>query len=139
MLFTVVAMIVVLATPSVAFAVETETQLRYACAQKSNGLMRAASSASDCRPKQETPVAIWPGPTLLCIQPDGSVRRFTSAKSCTGAKPAGTLLVVPTTNGEPVYFCAPSSGVLRRVSAATACLSTELRYVIGNHAPSALT
>ncbi len=138
-LFTVVAMIVVLATPSVAFAVETETQLRYACAQKSNGLMRAASSPGDCRPKQETLVTIWPGPTVLCIQPDGSVRRFTSAKSCTGAKPAGTMFVVPTTNGQPVYFCAPSSGVLRRVSASTTCLSTELRYVIGNHAPSALT
>lgn len=138
-LFTVVAMIVVLATPSVAFAVETETQLRYACAQKSNGLMRAASSPGDCRPKQETLVTIWPGPTVLCIQPDGSVRRFTSAKSCTGAKPAGTVFVVPTTNGQPVTFCAPSSGVLRRVSASTACLSTEQRYVIGNHAPSGLT
>ncbi|RXZ48640.1 cadherin repeat domain-containing protein [Agromyces fucosus] len=138
-LFTVVAMIVVLATPSVAFAADTATQLRYACAQKSNGLLRVASSAGDCRTKQETPVTIWPGPTALCTQPDGSVRRFASAKSCMGAKPAGTLLVVPTTNGQPVYFCAPSSGVLRRVNASTVCLSTEQRYVIGNHAPSALT
>ncbi|MEF3402225.1 Ig-like domain-containing protein [Agromyces sp. CCNWLW203] len=137
-LFTVVAMIAVLATPSVAFAAD-ETQLRYACAQKSNGLLRVASSAGDCRPKQETPVTIWPGPTSLCIQPDGSVRRFASAKSCMGAKPAGTLLDVPTTNGQPAYFCAPSSGVLRRVSAATACLTTEQRYVIGNHALSGLT
>ena len=138
-LLTVAAMIVVLATPIVAFAAETETQLRYACAQKSNGLLRAASGPGDCRPKQETPVTVWPGPTSLCIQPDGSVRRFASSKSCMGAKPAGTLLVVPTTTGEPVYFCAPASGVLRRVSASTVCLSTEQRYVIGNHAPSGLT
>lgn len=138
-LFSVFAMILALATPSVAFAVDSDTQLRYACAQKSNGLMRAASSPGDCRKKQETPVTIWPGPTTLCIQPDGSVRRFTSAKSCTGTKPAGTKLVVPTTTGEPVYFCAPSSGVLRRVDASTACLSTEQRYVIGNQDPVDLT
>lgn len=138
-LVAVVAMIVALATPSVAFAVDSETQLRYACAQKSNGLMRAASSPDDCRKKQETAVTIWPGPTTLCIQPDGSVRRFTSAKSCMGTKPAGTKLVVPSTTGEAVYFCAPSSGVLRRVDASTACLSTEQRYVIGNHDPVDLT
>lgn len=138
-LLAVAAMIVAVATPSVAFADDSGTQLRYACAQKSNGLMRAASSPGDCRPKQETAVTIWPGPTSLCIQPDGSVRRYSSAKSCTKTKPAGTLLVVPTTTGEPVYFCAPSSGVLRRVSAATACLTGEQRYVIGNHDPSDLT
>lgn len=138
-LLAVAAMIVAVATSSVAFADDSGTQLRYACAQKSNGLMRAASSPGDCRPKQETAVTIWPGPTSLCIQPDGSVRRYSSAKSCTKTKPAGTLLVVPTTTGEPVYFCAPSSGVLRRVSAATACLTGEQRYVIGNHDPSDLT
>ncbi|MFF2274574.1 beta strand repeat-containing protein [Agromyces sp. NPDC058126] len=138
-LLAVVAMIVALATPSVAVAAPTETQLQVACAQKSNGLMRAATSAGDCRQKQETPVAIWPGPTSLCIQPDGSVRRLSSAKQCTRLKPAGTVLVVPTTSGQPVYFCAPSSGVLRRVGAATACRSGEQRYVIGNHDPSDLT
>ncbi|UOQ90153.1 Ig-like domain-containing protein [Agromyces endophyticus] len=138
-LLTVAAVVLAVATPSVAFAVDDGMQLRYACAQKSNGLMRAASAPGDCRPKQETAVAIWPGPTTLCIQPDGSVRRYVSAKSCTGTKPAGTKLVVPTTNGQPVYFCAPSSGVLRRVSASTACLSGERRWVIGNHVPSDLT
>lgn len=138
-LFSVFAMILALATPSVAFAVDSETQLRYACAQKSNGLMRAAGGPGDCRPKQETAVTIWPGPTTLCIQPDGSVRRFTSAKSCTGTKPAGTKLVVPSTTGEAVTFCAPSSGVLRRVDASTACRSGEQRYVIGNQNPSDLT
>ncbi|MFF2493474.1 beta strand repeat-containing protein [Agromyces sp. NPDC058064] len=138
-LFSVVAMILALATPSVAFAVDSETQLRYACAQKSNGLLRAAASPGDCRQKQETAVAIWPGPTTLCIQPEGSVRRFTSAKSCTGTKPAGTMLVVPSTTGQVAYFCAPSSGVLRRVSSSTACLSGERRYVIGNQNPSDLT
>lgn len=139
-LIAVAAMVVALvAAPSVASAADDATQLRYACAQKSNGLMRAAASPGDCRPKQEVAITIWPGPTTLCIQPDGSVRRFTSAKSCTGKKPAGTMLVVPSTTGEPVAFCASSSGVLRRVDASTACLSTERRYVIGNHAPSDLT
>ncbi|MFF2389566.1 Ig-like domain-containing protein [Agromyces sp. NPDC058104] len=138
-LFSVFAMILALASPSVAFAVDSETQLRYACAQKSNGLLRAAGSPGDCRPKQETAVTIWPGPTTLCIQPDGSVRRFTSAKSCTGTRPAGTMLVVPSTTGQVAYFCAPSSGVLRRVDASTACLSTEQRYVIGNQDPTDLT
>ncbi|MCD5348099.1 S-layer family protein [Agromyces sp. S2-1-8] len=138
-LFTVLAMIFVLAAPSVAYAADDATQLRYACAQKSNGLLRAASGAGDCRPKQETVVTIWPGPTTLCVQPDGSVRRFTSAKSCTGTKPAGTKLVVPTTTGEPISFCAPSSGVLRRVDASTACLAGEQRWLISNHDPSALT
>ncbi|HEY1105223.1 MAG TPA: hypothetical protein VGE78_03660, partial [Agromyces sp.] len=131
-LMAVTAMVIAVATPSVAFAVDDGTQLRYACAQKSNGLMRAASAPGDCRPKQETAVTIWPGPTALCIQPDGSVRRYVSAKSCTGTKPAGTKLVVPATNGQPVYFCAPSSGVLRRVSAGTACLAGERRWIIGN-------
>ncbi|WP_438854354.1 beta strand repeat-containing protein [Agromyces sp. M3QZ16-3] len=138
-LLAVTAMILALVTPSVAFADTAATELRVACAQKSNGLMRAAATASDCRPKQETAVTIWPGPTSLCIQPDGSVRRYTSAKACMGAKPAGAVLVVPTTNGQPVFFCAPSSGVLRRVAASTECLAGEQRYVIGNHDPSDLT
>ena len=135
-LLAVIALVVSLAGPSVAFAATSEIQLRFACAQKSNELLRVASATGDCRPKQETPVAIWPGPTSLCIQPDGSVRRFTSTKACTGMKPPGTIIVVPSMT--PVYFCAPSSGVLRRVSGPTSCSSTEQLYVISNHNPSDL-
>ncbi|MET0910433.1 MAG: Ig-like domain-containing protein, partial [Ilumatobacteraceae bacterium] len=130
----IVALIVGLGAPSVAVAATPETQLTVACAQKSNGLLRVATSSSDCRPKQETPVSIWPGPTQLCIQPDGSVRRLSSAKTCTGTKPPGTIITVPTST--PVYFCAPSSGVLRRVSGPGLCATTETAYVIVNHAPS---
>ena len=129
----VVAFVMAVGVPSVAFASHTETQITAACAQKSNGLLRVAASTSDCRPKQETAVSIWPGPTQLCIQPDGSVRRLTSAKACSGTKPPGTIITVPTST--PVYFCAPSSGVLRRVSGPGMC-GTETAYVIVNHAPS---
>ena len=130
----IIALLVGLGAPSAAFASHSGTQLTVACAQKSNGLLRVATSSSDCRPKQETAVPIWPGPTQLCIQPDGSVRRLTSAKACTGTKPPGTIITVPTST--PVYFCAPSSGVLRRVSGPGLCATTETAYVIVNHAPS---
>ncbi|MDR6905045.1 hypothetical protein J2X63_000731 [Agromyces sp. 3263] len=132
----ILALVVGVAAPSVAVASTTEAQLTFACAQKSNGLLRVATSSSDCRPKQETAVAIWPGPTQLCVQPDGSVRRLSSAKACTGTKPPGTIITVPTST--PVYLCAPSSGVLRRVSGPGLCAATETAYVIVNHAPSDL-
>lgn len=129
----VVAFVLALAAPSVAVASHPETQITVACAQKSNELLRVVTSTSDCRPRQETPVVIWPGPTQLCIQPDGSVRRFTSTKACTGVKPPGTVVTVPTST--PMYFCAPASGVLRQVASPSQCTSRETAYVIGNHAP----
>ncbi|WP_430645155.1 beta strand repeat-containing protein [Agromyces sp. GXS1127] len=130
----IVALVVGFGAPSVAVASHVETQLTGVCAQKSNGLARVAAGPGDCRPKQETFVAIWPGPTELCIQPDGSVRSFSSAKACTRMKPPGEIVTVPSST--PMTFCAPASGVLRRVDAATACGPGETRYVIGNHDPS---
>ncbi|GAA1503963.1 hypothetical protein BJ978_000316 [Agromyces terreus] len=118
--------------------VQPETQLRSACALKGSGLLRAATSPQDCWSRFETAVAIWPGPTTLCMQL-GVVRAGLSATACTRAKPKGTVLVVPSATGQTATFCAGITGLLRSVSASTRCLPLERRYIVSNQAPTGLT
>src|SRR5436309_14633366 len=51
-------------------------EMSFACALKSNGLMRYVSNLNQCK-NTEIKVTIKPGPVKLCIQPSGSVRRVT--------------------------------------------------------------
>lgn len=100
-------------------------ELEVACALKSNGLLRAVSSASECV-KNERVVEISPGPVLLCVQPSGSVRYATSARSC---RPPARVVTVPPVTGA-VYLCAAASGVLRLVDEPTLCGPDETPFQI---------
>ena len=86
-------------------AVDPPTKLQYACAQKTNGLIRAATSPSQCNPKKETAITFSVGsPTTLCLKPDGSVR----LNACSGP---GTTVTVPSST--PRYFCADMSSAAK--------------------------
>ncbi len=131
-----VVVAVVLLLPGFASAAETPTTLQFGCALKSNGLLRAVASPNDCK-KQETAVTILPGPTNLCIKPDGSVRLVSSPSEC-GTGPfvnRGTPLTLPSSS--PAYFCASAgSGVLRFVTAPSLCAAGETVFVSANHNPT---
>ena len=87
--------------PLVDLSVDPPVPLQYACAQKSNGLMRAATSPSQCNSKKENVVTFSVvAPVTLCLKPDGSVR----LGACSGA---GTTVTVP--SNTPRYFCADMS------------------------------
>ncbi|MGW5237401.1 Ig-like domain-containing protein [Monashia sp. NPDC004114] len=108
--------------PSPAFAVDPPVPLQFACALKSNGLVRYVTSLDDCK-KSEDKVTVKPGPVLLCIQPSGSVRKVSSFNKC---KSPATQLTIPPTTGT-VYFCAKiDTGVLRYVNDPSQCDATEL-------------
>ena len=95
-----------------ASAAPTAGELSYACALKSNGLLRAVGSLSECK-GNETRVTLKPGPHTVCIQPSGSTRLATKPKDC---KAPATLLTLPPLSGT-VYFCAAlPSGTLRFVT-----------------------
>ena len=64
-----------------ASAAPTAGELSYACALKSNGLLRAVGSLSECK-SNETKVTLKPGPHTVCIQPSGSTRLATKPKDC---------------------------------------------------------
>ncbi|HRA03845.1 MAG TPA: Ig-like domain-containing protein [Arachnia sp.] len=96
------------------------TELTYACALKSNGLMRWVENLSSCTTK-ETRITVKPGPTRVCAQPSGSTRYVTSFSGC---RPPATQLTLPPTSGT-VSFCASSSGVLRFVTHPSLCLAGE--------------
>ena len=129
-----VAVLIVAIIAGGASAVGPPQTLRYACALKSNGLLRAVSSPSDCISKKETLVTFSvAAPVVICIQPDGSVRQVPQ-RDCT--KASGTSVTVP--SNTPRYFCADTTkgGVLRHVSDPATCRSTEIAYVVVNHAPT---
>src|SRR5438094_10137040 len=54
-------------------ATQAPIEMKFACALKSNGLTRYVSNLNKCK-NTELQVTIRPGPTSLCINPDGSVR-----------------------------------------------------------------
>ncbi|MEO5609321.1 MAG: Ig-like domain-containing protein [Ornithinibacter sp.] len=96
-------------------------ELTYACALKSNGLMRVVASLSECGGK-ETALTIKPGPVLLCIQPSGSTRYVTTFKSC--RRPALQITLPPAAG--TVFFCAAAgTGVLRYATDPSQCSATE--------------
>src|SRR5437763_13070249 len=113
-------------------------EMSVACALKSNGLMRYVTSSGECT-KNETAVTIKPGPVLLCVQPDCSVRKVNSFSQC---KAPASQLTLPPTSGT-VYFCAANStGVLRdNISDPSQCTSSEFPVMVtpNDQAPSVLS
>ncbi len=116
-----------------AFASHPVASLDFACALKSNGLLRYVTNLNHCNASREVGVSIRPGPTLVCVLPGGfAARRVTSAAACA---PPRTLLTLPSSTD--VYFCALKVvGLLRRVSSPAHCTSFETRLVVANHAPT---
>jgi hypothetical protein len=109
-----------------ASAAPTAGELSYACALKSNGLLRAVSSLSECK-SNETKVTLKPGPATVCIQPTGSTRLATKPKDC---KSPATSLTLPPLSGT-VYFCAAlPSGTLRYVTGPGQCLDGEVQVQV---------
>src|SRR5919112_6508716 len=104
-----------------ALAVTTPTEMNFACALKSNGLMRYVTNLNQCK-KTEDKVTIKPGPVLTCVQPDGSVRKVSSFSEC---KSPATRLTLPPTSGTTYFCAATSTGVLRKVSDPSQCTSSE--------------
>src|SRR5256885_11179340 len=103
-----------------AAATQVPVEMKFACALKSNGLMRYVSNLNQCK-STEDKVTIQPGPTSLCINPDGSVRKIPPFQ----CKKPGTVLTIPPASGT-VYFCAKNTtGVLRYVTNPSQCNSTE--------------
>jgi large repetitive protein len=114
------------ARPAPPAAGPTAGEMSYACALKSNGLLRAVTSLSECK-SNETKVTLKPGPDIFCVQPSGSTRLATKPKDCN--KPA-TALTLPPTSGT-VYFCAAvPSGTLRYVPGPGQCLSGEVQVQV---------
>jgi methionine-rich copper-binding protein CopC len=99
----------------------TPVEMQFACALKSNGLLRYVTSTSQCK-KKETQVTVKPGPNYVCVQPDGSSRLVSGPLAC---PPTRRLVVLPPQSGI-VYFCAASSsGVLRNVTDPAQCTASE--------------
>src|SRR5436305_4474174 len=117
-------------------ATQAPIEMKFACALKSNGLMRYVSNLNQCK-NTEDKVNIQPGPTSLCINPDGSVRKIPPFQ----CKKPGVVLTIPPASGT-VYFCAKNStGVLRYVTNPSQCNSTEFPVFVGpaDQAPSVNT
>jgi methionine-rich copper-binding protein CopC len=107
-------------------AAATPKEMNFACALKSNGLMRYVANLTQCKTSEQQ-ITIKPGPVRLCIQPDGSVRKVSSFANC---KPPASRLTLPPTSGT-TYFCAANStGVLRKVSGPSRCTSSEFAVFV---------
>lgn len=119
-------LVAALLTPAGSSAEPTAGELSYACALKSNGLMRAVTSLDECT-KNETKVTLKPGPHIVCIQPSGSTRLAKSARDC---RPPAAVLTLPPLSGT-VYFCATlPSGALRWVTGPGECLDGEVEVQV---------
>jgi len=111
-----------------AVAAQTPTEMNFACALKSNGLMRFVTDLKQCK-KTEEQVTIKPGQVLTCVQPDGSVRKLSNIANC---KPPAVQLTLPPASGT-VHFCAANStGVLRYVTDPSQCTSSEFPVFVTN-------
>src|SRR5919202_1750091 len=126
---TLVAAAIALLGGGAASSAPVPVEMNYACALKSNGLMRYVTSLSQCK-STEDKVTIKPGPHKLCIQPDGSTRKVSNFNNC---RPPARQVTIPPTSGT-VYFCASNStGVLRYVTNPSQCTATEFPvYVTPN-------
>jgi hypothetical protein len=110
-----------------AVAETTPQPMDFACALKSNGLMRYVTEQDPCK-KSEQSVTIKPG-VLTCVQPDGSVRKVSNFANC---KPPAVQLTLPPASGT-VHFCAANStGVLRYVTDPSQCTSSEFPVFVTN-------
>src|SRR5919204_3649805 len=106
-------------------ATQTPIEMNFACALKSNGLMRYVSNLNQCK-GTETKVTIKPGPITVCVNPDGTVRKIPPYQC---QKP-GVVLTLPPPSGT-VYFCAANSnGQLRYVTSPSQCTTTEFPVMV---------
>src|SRR5256885_9084093 len=116
-----------------AAATQVPVEMKFACALKSNGLMRYVSALSQCK-STEDKVTIKPGPWSVCVQPDGTTRKIPPFQ----CKKPGTVLTLPPASGT-VYFCASNStGQLRYVTSPAQCTSNEFPVFVtpNDQAPS---
>src|ERR671934_1874748 len=110
-------------------ATQQPIEMNFACALKSNGLMRYVSNLNQCK-STEIQVTIHPGPITLCINPDGTVRKIPPFQ----CKKPGTVLTIPPASGT-IYFCAANSnGQLRFVTSPSQCTSKEFPVFVGPNA-----
>src|ERR671925_419284 len=108
-----------------AAAAATPVEMNFACALKSNGLMRYVTNLNQCK-KTEEKVTIKPGPITVCVNPDGTVRKIPPYQ-CT--KP-GVVLTLPPASGT-VYFCVSNStSLLRYVTSPSQCTATEFPVMV---------
>ena len=91
------------AAPAGPLAAPAPVQLSYACALKTNGLLRYVTSTSKCV-KAETPVTISPGPNYVCIHQDDLAYLVSSLNNCPVPKNKAALTLPP--SSAPSYFCA---------------------------------
>src|ERR671925_1250327 len=108
-----------------AAAAATPVEMNFACALKSNGLMRYVTNLNQ-RKKTEEKVTIKPGPITVCVNPDGTVRKIPPYQ-CT--KP-GVVLTLPPASGT-VYFCVSNStSLLRYVTSPSQCTASEFPVMV---------
>ncbi|HWM17300.1 MAG TPA: cadherin domain-containing protein, partial [Microbacterium sp.] len=145
---------------STALASHPVASLDFACAAKAGGAMRYVTDVSQCNTSTEVAISIRPGPTVICLQPDGTARpqaprpalpnTAMPAPSGFRAPPrvlfdiplvtpgqcASTQTVLTLPSATDAYFCAAtSSGRLRYVTGPTKCTASETTLVAANHAP----
>src|SRR2546423_968085 len=119
-----------------AAATQVPVEMKFACALKSNGLMRYVSNLNQCK-NTEDKITIKPGPWSVCVQPDGTTRKIPPFQ----CKKPGTVLTLPPASGT-VYFCAANSnGQLRYVTSPAQCTSNEFPVFVSPNdtAPSVTT
>src|ERR671937_625906 len=106
-------------------ATQQPVEMKFACALKSNGLMRYVSNLNQCK-STEIQVTIHPGPITTCVNPDGTVLKIPPYQC---QKP-GVVLTLPPASGT-VYFCAANSnGQLRYVTSPSQCTATEFPVMV---------
>jgi methionine-rich copper-binding protein CopC len=109
-----------------ASAAATPTEMRFACALKSTGLMRYVANLNRCK-DSERKVTFKPGPVRVCVKADGSVRRGASFSDCPRS---ATRLTLPPTSGT-TYFCADDeTGLLRKVGNPSRCTREEFAVFV---------
>jgi methionine-rich copper-binding protein CopC len=119
-----------------ASATQAPIEMKFACALKSNGLVRYVSNLNQCKSTEEK-VTINPGPITVCVNPDGTVRKIPPYQC---QKP-GVVLTLPPASGI-VYFCAANSnGQLRYVTSPSQCTSKEFPVFVqpNDQAPAVAT
>lgn len=124
--------IALVATPA-AQAVTTQ-DLTHACAAKKSGVLRYVAGPGGCT-KNETLVTFSvAGPVMVCVDPDGSVRKLARISDC--AKTNGTVLTIP--SNSPAYFCINlgANRLLRYVQDPSLCRAGETAFVVVNHPPT---
>jgi Bacterial cadherin-like domain len=89
-----------------ATATQQPVEMKFACAVKSNGLMRYVSNLNQCK-KTEDKATSKPGPVLICVQPDGSVRKVPNfnqpfVRTPRSARPLSSPVFVSPNNQPPV-------------------------------------